>query len=132
MTEVWTGLTAVTDVAVGPDGTLYAVEMSTGNLDEPPFLVPGSGRIVRQTGPDSSEVVASGLMFPVSLAFNPDGVLYVSMPAVGAPNGEGMVARVSMAGTAAGTPAVIEATPQAADCAPVPRATPMAGATPAA
>ncbi len=51
---VWTGLTTVVDVAVGADGTLYALEMSTGNLTEPPFFTPGSGRIVRQTGPDTA------------------------------------------------------------------------------
>src|SRR5690606_4768760 len=52
VTEVWTGLTAVADVAVGDDGTLYALELSTGNTDEPPFLTPGSGRLVQQTGED--------------------------------------------------------------------------------
>ena len=61
--SVWSGLTTVVDVAVGPDGALYALELSTGNLAEPPFLTPGSGRVVRQTGPDTSEVVLEGLMF---------------------------------------------------------------------
>ena len=40
---VWTGLTTVVDVAVGEDGTLYALELSTGNTPESP-LNPGSGR----------------------------------------------------------------------------------------
>ena len=62
VTVVWTGLTTVVDVAVGPDGTLYALELSTGNLPEPPFLTPMSGQIVRQTGPDTAEVVVGGLM----------------------------------------------------------------------
>jgi hypothetical protein len=127
VTEVWTGLTAVTDVAVAPDGTLYAVEMSTGNTESPPFLVPGSGRIVRQTGPDSSEVVASGLMFPINLAFNPDGVLYVSLPAIGAAGGEGVIARVNTAeAPVAATPMAIEEAAQAAGCAPAAAATPAA------
>src|SRR5215207_1280797 len=42
VTDAITGLTAVTGVAVGDDGTLYAVEMSTGNTEEPPFMVPDS------------------------------------------------------------------------------------------
>jgi hypothetical protein len=131
VTEVWTGLTAVTDVAVGPDGELYAVELSTGNLDEPPFLVPGGGRVVRQTGPDSMEGVASGLMLPVSLGFGPDGALYVSMPAIGADNGEGHIVRVDLAaGPVAATPMAVEEAVQAGGCSPAPRATPMA--TPAA
>jgi sugar lactone lactonase YvrE len=121
VTEVWSGLTAVTDVAVAPDGTLYATELQTGSLGEPPFFVPGSGRVVRQTGPDSQEDVASGLMFPVSLSFGPDGALYVSMPAMGADQGQGMIGRIEM-GTS-GTAATAEMTPLT--CA-------TAGATPAA
>jgi hypothetical protein len=119
VTDVWTGLTAVTDVAVGPDGTLYAVEMSTGNLEEPPFLVPGSGRIVRQAGPDSAEVLASGLMFPITIRFGPDGALYVALPAMGAASGDGVIARID--GT--GTPAAM---------ADLPACTPVGGAAPAA
>jgi hypothetical protein len=125
VTEVWTGLTAVTDVAVGPDGTLYAVEMSTGNLQEPPFLVPGSGRIVRQTGPNSAEDVATGLMFPVSIAFGPDGGLYISMPAIGADDGQGMIGRIDLAaGAVMATPGAIEE-PSVA-CSPVAVGTPVA------
>ena len=119
VTEVWTGLTAVTGVAVGPDGTLYASEMSTGNLEEPPFAVPGSGRIVHQTGPDSSEDVATGLMFPIALAFGPDGALYVSMPAFGADSGEGTISRIDLTGSTG------EAAPTTA-CSPVGAATPAA------
>jgi len=119
VTEVWTGLTAVTGVAVGPDGTLYASELSTGNLEEPPFAVAGSGRIVHQTGPDSSEDVATGLMFPIGLAFGPDEDLYVSMPAFGADNGGGTISRINDIGTG-------EETAQTMDCAPVGAATPAA------
>jgi hypothetical protein len=97
VTDVWSGLTAVTDVAIAPDGALYAIEMSTGNLKEPPFLVPGSGRIVRQTGPDSMEEIATGLMAPISLAFGADGALYVAMPAFGADQGQGMIVRLDPA-----------------------------------
>lgn len=118
VTDVWTGLTAVTDVAVSPDGTLYAVEMSTGNVEEPPFMVPGSGRVVRQSGLDSAEEVATGLMFPITLDFGPDGALYVAMPAMGAASGGGTIARIDSVDTAAA------ATPP--DC------TPVGGATPAA
>jgi hypothetical protein len=119
VTDVWTGLTAVTDVAVGPDGTLYAAELSTGNLQAPPFLVPGSGRIVHQTGPDSAENVATGLMLPISLGFGPDGGLYVSQPAIGADRGAGTVARLDLTGAAAA------ATP-VTSCQPVGAATPAA------
>jgi hypothetical protein len=119
VTEVWTGLTAVTGVAVGPDGTLYASELSTGNLEEPPFAVPGSGRIVHQTGPNSSEDVATGLMFPIGLAFGPDGALYVSMPAFGADSGGGTISRLDLTGTAG-------AVSSSTTCSPVGAATPAA------
>ena len=91
---VWTGLTAVVDVAVGDDGTLYALELSTGNLTEPPFLTPGSGRIVRQTGPDTAEAVHEGLMFPIAMELGPDGAFYVSVPAIGANDGSGAIVRL--------------------------------------
>jgi len=117
VTEVWKGLTAVTDVAVGSDGTLYALEMSTGNTEAPPFAVPSSGKIVRQTGPDSMEEVATGLMFPISMSFGTDGGLYVSMPAFGADNGEGVVARIDVAGAVAATPVAMEETANTAGCA---------------
>ena len=129
VTDAWTGLTAVTDLAVGADGTLYASQLSTGNLQEPPFLVPGSGQVVEQTGPDSLEVVASGLMLPVALDVGPDGALYVSLPAIGADRGEGVIVRIAPDGSAspaAGSPA--------ATCAPIPEtvAPPHADATPGA
>ncbi len=115
VTDVWTGLTAVTDVAVGADGSLYAIEMSTGNLAEPPFLVPGSGRLVHQTGPDTLEVVAEGLMLPVALEIGPDGAFYIAMPSVGANGGQGTIVRLGAGGDVA--------TPVAggnAFCAPIP------------
>jgi hypothetical protein len=95
--EVWSGLTAVTDIAVGPDGTLFAVELATGNTDTEPFYHPNTGKIVRQTGPDSSEEVAAGLDFPVHIGFAPDGALYVSGPAFGANGGEGTIVRIDPA-----------------------------------
>jgi sugar lactone lactonase YvrE len=124
-TDVWTNLTTVTGLAVGPDGTLYAAEMSTGNLSQPPFLVPGSGKVVKQTGPSTSEDVATGLMFPISLAFGPDGGLYAAVPAIGADQGQGAIVWVGGAAMAASASAPMPS------CAPIeqtlsPAATPMA------
>jgi hypothetical protein len=93
VTEIWTGLTAVTGVAVGPDGDLYALEMSTGNTAEPPFLRPYTGRVVRQTGKNRLEEVMTGLLFPVALDIGPDGALYVAQPAFGAHDGTGVIVR---------------------------------------
>lgn len=99
-TDAWTGLTAGTDLTIGPDGALYAVEMSTGNLDEPPYLNPGSGRIVRQTGPDTLEPIVVDADYPVYLGFGPDGALYLTYPAFGPDAGEGLGAllRIDISG----------------------------------
>jgi hypothetical protein len=104
VTDAITGLTTVTGVAVGQDGALYAIEMSTGNTEEPPFMVPGSGRLVRQTDGTAFAEVVTDLMFPVALKAAPDGSLYLSLPAFGADDGSGQILRVDMA--AGGTSSV--------------------------
>ena len=111
VSDAWTGLTRVADLVLGPDGRLYAAELSTGNTETAPFVHPNTGRIVRQSGPDSLEVIAEGLDFPVGLGFGPVGALYVSgpangaTPADGANAGAGWLARVEMDGTTAEMPA---------------------------
>lgn len=89
---VWSGLTTITGLATGPDGTLYASQLSTTRI-RPPFLQPATGSVVRQTGERTSEVVANGLNFPVAIDFGPDGALYVSAPAIGANDGTGSIIR---------------------------------------
>lgn len=99
MTDYWTGLTAVTSIAIGPDGALYAAEMTTNNSQET-VMLPGSGRVVRMTGPDGVEPVVTGLTLPVHIGFGPDGALYVASPAVGADAGAGTVLRIALADVA--------------------------------
>ncbi|MBA2596519.1 MAG: ScyD/ScyE family protein, partial [Chloroflexia bacterium] len=111
VTDQWTGLTAVVALAIGPDEALYALEMVTDSIDEDPFILPDTGRIVRQIGPDTLEVVAEGLNFPISMDFGPDGALYLSLPALGAPAGGGTIARLDLEGSATDE---AEATPVAA------------------
>ncbi len=96
VTDVWTGLTAVTDIALDADGALLALEMATGNIGDPPFVAPGTGKVVRQTGPDTAEEVVTGLDFPVKMDFGADGALYVATPAFGAMAGEGQVLRIDL------------------------------------
>jgi hypothetical protein len=121
VSDVWTGLTVVTGLAVGPDGSLYASEMSTGNLTEPPFLTFGTGKVVKMTGPDSSEEVATGLMLPIALGIGPDGALYVASPAIGANGGEGVIIRLDVVGM--GTPSAGAAAGSPTPCTPVPGTT---------
>lgn len=90
---VWTNLTVVTGLAVDANNQLYALEMATGN-EGPDGMRPGTGRIVKQTGPDSYDVVAYGLEYPIDLKIGPDGAFYVSMPSYGANDQAGLVVRV--------------------------------------
>jgi plastocyanin len=139
VTDVWTGLTTVTGVAVAPDGSLWAVEMATGN-DTPDGMRPGTGRLVRQSSPDALEAVVSGFDFPIDLEIGPDGALYVAGPAYGGDDRSGWVVRIDPA-IDAGTmlPADLletgecgdsaAAAPAAAPAAPPAAATPEAAAT---
>jgi sugar lactone lactonase YvrE len=98
VTDYWTGLTAITDLVVGPDGALYAAEMATGNTEEPPFLTPNSGRIVRMTRPDTLEEVVTGIDAPAYLGFGSDGALYLTTPAFApdAGGGHGELLRIDL------------------------------------
>jgi sugar lactone lactonase YvrE len=84
------GLTLVTDVLVGADGTVYAVQMASGFGDT--GFIADSGSVVRVSA-DGLEAVAEGLPFPYGLALSPDGNLVVSLHGTGgAPeNGEVVV-----------------------------------------
>ena len=83
---------------------------------EPPFLVPFSGRVVRQTGPSSAEPVVSGPLSPISVTASPDGAFDVSLPAVGNEDGAGVVARLDLPDSTA-SPA---AAAPPAGCTPIP------------
>lgn len=102
VTEAWTGLTAMTDLVMGPDGALYAAMMATNNLEEPPFLRPHSGQIVKQTGPDTMELLVTDVDYPVGLGFGPDGALYLTYPAFGdgTAEGQGALLRIDLTANA--------------------------------
>jgi len=100
--DLWTGLTTVTGLTLGPDGTLYAAELSSEISDTEPFLTPESGRILRQTGPNSAEEIITGLDLPVAARFGPDGALYISTPAFGGDADAGQVMRIDLGSLAAG------------------------------
>jgi sugar lactone lactonase YvrE len=92
---VWAGLTVATGLAVGPDGTLYAAEMATGN-DTPAGMQPGTGRIVRQSDTINSDVLVTGLEYPIVLRTGPDDALYTALPAYGPNKDAGVIIRVPL------------------------------------
>lgn len=90
---VWTNLTTVTGLALDRTNTLYAIEMASGN-EGPDGMRAGTGRLLKQTGLDTYEVVASGLEYPIDLKIGPDGAFYVSMPAYGPNDQAGLILRI--------------------------------------
>lgn len=117
-----TGLTTLTDLQIGPDGNLYAVQFGRFSEQGPQ---PGSGAIIRVKAGNASEIVVDGLAFPTSIAFDAAGDAYVTTNGVGAP-GSGQVVKftslTSMPGTAlpasSSTPANLPVTGGAGASAP--------------
>ena len=72
--------------------------MASGN-EGPDGLRPGTGRLLKQTGPDTYDVVAWGLEFPIDLQIGPDGDFYVSLPAYGDNAQAGLILRIPAAST---------------------------------
>jgi hypothetical protein len=68
------GFTTVVAVDFGPDGLLYALELSAGAGGP----APGLGKVVRVTHSGALEDVVVGLNVPAGMTFGPDGRLYVS------------------------------------------------------
>jgi hypothetical protein len=68
------GFTTVVAVDFGPDGLLYALELSAATG----LPTPGDGKVVRLSRSGDIEDVATGLSVPTGMTFGPDGYLYVS------------------------------------------------------
>ena len=85
------GFTTVVAVDFGPDGLLYALELSAGAG----FPSPGAGKVVRVNRSGNVEDVVTGLSFPTGMTFGPDHRLYISNFGVGAP-GSGQIVRVDV------------------------------------
>jgi hypothetical protein len=87
------GFTNVTDLAFGPDGSLYVVQIATeGLLAEPP----SGGSVIRVAPDGSRETIASGLDAPYGVTVSRKGRIYVSTHATEA--GAGQVVRVHPGG----------------------------------
>jgi sugar lactone lactonase YvrE len=88
-----TGLTQLTDLAFGPDGSLYALQHAAAIPGVPfPFAAPGAIWKVPPGGGASSTLVAGGLPRAIGLVVGPGGALYVAVN--GASSGNGAVLRI--------------------------------------
>jgi hypothetical protein len=86
------GFTTVVAIDIGPDGLMYALELSdmAGNP------APGEGKVVRVKRDGTLEDVVTGLIVPTGMTFGPDNALYVSN--LGAtPKGTGQILRIPIA-----------------------------------
>jgi hypothetical protein len=86
------GFTTVLAVDFGPDGLLYALELS----DAAGFPTLGAGKVVRVKHSGEIEEVITGLSVPAGMTFGPDGRLYVSNFGA-APAGAGTILRFDIA-----------------------------------
>lgn len=87
VTDFATGLTMLTDVQMGPDGNLYAVQFGMFTEEGP---VPNAGAVIRILEDGSSEVVIEGLPFATGIALDAEGNGYVTINGIAIPNA-GMV-----------------------------------------
>lgn len=86
------GFTTVVAVDFGPDGLLYALELS----DASGFPMLGKGKVVRVKRSGEIEDVITGVSLPTGMTFGPDGRLYISDLGAAAP-GAGKILRFDIA-----------------------------------
>ena len=85
------GFTTVVAVDFGPDGLLYALELS----DAPGNPTPGTGKVVRVKRSGEIEDVVTELTVPTGMTFGVDNRLYISNFGA-APAGKGQILRVDV------------------------------------
>ena len=98
LSVVATGFTAVLGAAVDGQGRGYVLE-SFGCVPSFPCVpgpfAAGTGKVTRINLDGSHETIVSGLTFPSSIRFGPDGALYISNKSYGLPAGSGEIVRVA-------------------------------------
>jgi hypothetical protein len=85
------GFTTIVSLKLGPDGLLYALELS--DADGFPGL--GNGKVIRLKTDGTLQEVVTGLSVPTGMAFGPDHALYVSNLGA-APAGQGQILRITL------------------------------------
>lgn len=89
------GFTNVLDLAFGPDGALYVLEMAKDSLAGPP---PPMGQVIQVAPSGVRTIVASeGLIAPTDMEIGPDNALYISNIATSPTDGQ--VVRVPLPST---------------------------------
>ena len=93
------GFTKILDIAFGPDGSLYVLQISAAG-GAPPARSPGSLIRVSPDGTTKTTIVAAGagLVAPGGIAIDADGSIYVTNHSV-EPNGVGTRPSYAYAGS---------------------------------
>jgi hypothetical protein len=86
------GFTTIVGLAFGPDGLLYALELSDASGNP----TPGAGKVVRVNRAGEIEEVATGLTVPTAMTFGPDGKLYVSNQGAVPGAGAGQIVQIDL------------------------------------
>jgi len=98
MDVIANGFTAALGVDFDSQGRAYVLE-SFGCLPALPCVpapfAAGTGKVTRVNADGSLETIVSGLTFPASMRFGPDGALYISNKSYGVPAGSGEIIRVA-------------------------------------
>ena len=80
----YSGFTNIIDIAFGPDGSLYVLEIARNGI-----LAGFAGRLVRiAPNGDETEIAPGSLFAPGGIAIGPDGALYVTNLSVSPTSGE--------------------------------------------
>jgi len=89
------GFTAIIDVAFGPDGSLYVLEIAKNGLLDAFIFNDWTGALIR-VAPDGSrtEIVPGSLFAPGGVAVGSDGILYVTNNSIF--SGSGQVLRIEL------------------------------------
>jgi len=87
----------LTDLQLGPDNELYAVQFAEFGENGP---TPNSGALVRIAQGEGSATILSALSFPTAVTFNTAGDAYLTINGVGAPGSGQVVMYSGIAGAA--------------------------------
>jgi len=87
-------LTTPIGVAFAPDGTMYTLEFASEFSPEKLRYVPFGGQVRRVEPDGTTRPVVTNLVFPTSMAFGPDGALYVTNYGNESNQGQGQVLRI--------------------------------------
>jgi len=97
--EYATGFTPILGVETDQHDNLYVLETFSCLPQLPCVPAPfaeGTGQVVRVGTDGSRQVIATGLTFPTSIRFGPDGALYVSNKGYNLPPGSGEILRIAI------------------------------------